>query len=53
MNEADLLTGVLEGGADGGEAIEQCVADMAASDILGNTVHPAFCQPVPSIIGTG
>ena len=52
MNEAELLTGVLEGGTEGGKAIQNCMTEMATSDIPGNTVHPALWRRVTSIIGT-
>ena len=53
MNEADLLTGVLEGGTEGAMAIQQCITDMATSDIPGKTVHAALWKRVTNIIGTG
>jgi len=52
MNEADLLTGFFEGGPEGGKAIQQCITEMATSDIPGTTVHPALWKRVSSIIGT-
>ena len=48
MNEAELLTG----GTEGGKAIQQCITEMATSDIPGNTVHPALWKRVRSILGT-
>ena len=53
MNEADLLTGVLEGGTEGGKAIQQCITEMATSDIPGTTVHPALWKRVANSTGTG
>ena len=53
MNEADLLTGVLEGGTEGGKAIQQSITEMATSDIPGTTVHPALWKRVTNITGTG
>ena len=52
MNEGELLTGVPEGGTEDGKAMQQCITDMATSDIPGNTVHPALWKRVASILGT-
>jgi len=52
MNEAELLTGVLEGGTEGGKAMKHCITEMATSDIPGNTVHPALWKQVTSILVT-
>ena len=52
MNEAELLTGVLEGGTEGSNAIQQCITDMATSDTLGNTVHPSLLKRVTNIAGS-
>ena len=53
INEADLLAGVLEGGADGAKTIQQCMTEMATSEIPGNTVHPALWKRVTSIMNHG